>query len=104
MCFARINSGSMTSGHNVRGVCFRVENVEIWQPELKDLSEEDLDKISKEKERRSRLLRRQIRHMGRQVMPKKNAQASSSPRGAQSHRLVPNLTMCMISDKNDPSC
>ncbi|KAJ3138714.1 Snf5- protein 1 [Geranomyces variabilis] len=62
VCFARMNWDDATPAPPIKGRPFRSENFEEdWEPELRELSEAEMERISREKERNTRRLRRQHR-------------------------------------------
>ncbi|KAI8917686.1 hypothetical protein DFJ77DRAFT_314903 [Powellomyces hirtus] len=62
VCFARMNWDDATQAPAFRDRPFRPENVEDdWEPELRELSEQEIERILREKERNTRRLRRQHR-------------------------------------------
>ncbi|KAI8825934.1 uncharacterized protein EV422DRAFT_146468 [Fimicolochytrium jonesii] len=76
VCFARMNYNDATPAPPLRGRPFRAENVEDeWEPELRELTEEDIERIVKEKERNTRRLRRQHR----QTLGRNTSTAATTP-------------------------
>ncbi|KAJ3019630.1 Snf5- protein 1 [Thoreauomyces humboldtii] len=61
VCFARMNWDDATPAPPVRGRPFRGENVEDeWEPELRELTEAELERNAREKERSTRYARCRI--------------------------------------------
>ncbi|KND02979.1 uncharacterized protein SPPG_02054 [Spizellomyces punctatus DAOM BR117] len=66
VCLARMNWDDATPAPPMRGRPFRPENIEDdWEPELRELTEQEIERIMRERERSTRRLRRQNRQMGR---------------------------------------
>ncbi|KAJ3180198.1 Snf5- protein 1 [Gaertneriomyces sp. JEL0708] len=69
VCLARLNWDDAIPAPSMRGRPFRPESMDDdWEPELRELTEQELDRIAREKERQTRRLRRQHRqsNYGRQ--------------------------------------
>ncbi|KAI9106083.1 hypothetical protein DFS34DRAFT_45418 [Phlyctochytrium arcticum] len=68
VCLARLNWDEATAAPSIQGRPFRAENMEDdWEPELRELTEQEIERIMRERERSTRRLRRQNRQYGRQT-------------------------------------
>ncbi|KAJ3157440.1 hypothetical protein HDU86_003332 [Geranomyces michiganensis] len=81
VCYARMNWDDATPAPPIKGRPFRSENIEDdWEPELRELSEAEVERINREKERNTRRIRRQQRStLGRTTSSKAETPLAPTP-------------------------